>query len=280
MMPFIKFISDQIVGRLRWVMIGAMLFSMVNTLSGQPESFWHHPETAIRGDGLSIHDKTNHTFEFYLGQGWPAYLGASLLYLLAAFLAVSVLPRMAALITIFSLLFGHFFGASNWLAVRWHLGVQGPSIYGFVLSTVVAFSAFPASGDADPIVRRLRWVMVCTILLDFTLTLLGQPGSYWRHPETMHEANALSRLFLGYGWMVFILYALFYAWAAFQMASILPRMIALTCIFSFIFGTFSGASNWFFYQWRIGMQAPIIYGVALSVIIVLLAFPAFQERNG
>jgi hypothetical protein len=118
-MPFIKFTSDQIVGRLRWVMIGAMLFSMVNTLSGQPESFWHHPETAIRGDGLSIHDKTNHTFEFYLGQGWPAYLGASLLYLLAAFLAVSVLPRMAALITIFSLLFGHFFGASNWLAVRW-----------------------------------------------------------------------------------------------------------------------------------------------------------------
>lgn len=274
----LKLTSERIVKRLRWVMIGAMLFSMVNTLSGQPESFWHHPETAIRGDGLSIHDKTNHTFEFYLGNGWPAYVGASVVYLSAAFLAVSVLPGMVALITIFSLLFGHFFGACNWLAVRWHLGVQGPIVYGIVLSAAMVFSSFPADGPADPIVKRLRWVVVGTILLDLTLTLLGQPSSYWRHPETVHEANALSRLFLGYGWMAFLLYDLFYAWAAFQLASILPKMIALVCIFAFIFGHFTGASNWFFYEWRMGMQAPLIYGATLSVIIVWLAFPPFRER--
>jgi hypothetical protein len=64
-MPLIKFTDDQIVKRLRWAMIAVMLFSLFNTLAGQPRSFWHHPETAIRGDGLSIHNETNHTFEFF-----------------------------------------------------------------------------------------------------------------------------------------------------------------------------------------------------------------------
>ena len=101
-MPLFKFTSDQTVKRLRWVMIGAILFSMVNTLSGQPESFWHHPETAIRGDGLSIYNETNHTFDFFLGRGWMPYLLTSLIYLSAVFLIVSVLPRKLALIAIFS----------------------------------------------------------------------------------------------------------------------------------------------------------------------------------
>src|ERR1700677_1258800 len=107
---------DQIVQRLRWVMICAIVFSLINTLAGQPESFWHHPETAIRGDGLSIHNETNQTFEFFLGRGWQAYLIANLIYLSGAFLLVSALPRMPALIVIFSFIFGHYFGATNWLA--------------------------------------------------------------------------------------------------------------------------------------------------------------------
>lgn len=277
-MSFIKFTDDQIVKRFRWVMIGAMLFSVLNTLSGQPESFWHHPETAIRGDGLSIYNKTNHAFDFFLGHGWQAYLLACLLYLLAAFLVVSVVPRMAALITMFSLVLGHYFGASNWLAVRWHLGVQGPALYGIVLSVIVVLSGL-ASDSAAPGVKRLRWVMLGTILFDFALTLAGQPASYWQHPETMHEANSLSGLFLGYGWIAFVLYSLFYAWAAFLLASNLPKVIALLCALSFIFNCFIGASNWFFYQWRMGMEAPVIYGSILSAMIVLSAFPDRPVRT-
>ena len=102
-MPLIKFTDDPIVKRLRWLIIGAICFSMFNTLLGQPESFWQRPETAIRGDGLSIHNETNHTFELFLGRGWQAYLLACLVYCAAAFLAVSVLPRAAALIAIFLL---------------------------------------------------------------------------------------------------------------------------------------------------------------------------------
>jgi hypothetical protein len=205
-MPLIKFTDDQIVKRLRWVMMAVMLFSLFNTLSGQPQSFWHHPETAIRGDGLSIHSETNHTFEFFLGYGWQAYLPACAVYFATAFLIVSILPRTATLITIFSLILGHYFGASNWLAVRWHFGMAGAPIYGIVLGAVVAFAAFPEAEKIDPAIRRLRWVMVAMIFSDLTVTLVGQPGSYWHHPETMHEGNSVSRLFLGYGWWAFFLY--------------------------------------------------------------------------
>ena len=65
-MPHIKFTDHPIVKRLRWLMVGAICFSIFSTLLGQPESFWQRPETAIRGDGLSIHNETNHTFEFFL----------------------------------------------------------------------------------------------------------------------------------------------------------------------------------------------------------------------
>src|SRR5450432_147022 len=107
--PLFKFRDDQIVKRLRWVMIAVMLFSVILTLGGQPESFWRHPETAIRGDGLPIDDATNRTFEFFLGSGWAPFLLASLVYMAAAFLLLSLLPRRAALIAIFAIILGHYF---------------------------------------------------------------------------------------------------------------------------------------------------------------------------
>src|SRR5450432_728844 len=103
----IQFTDDLIVKRLRWVMLGVMLFSMVATLAGQPPEFWTHPERAIRFDGLSIYDHTNHKFEFLLGHGWKSYVVACAVYFAAAFALVSVLPKKAALIAIFSFLFGH-----------------------------------------------------------------------------------------------------------------------------------------------------------------------------
>ena len=204
-MPLFKFTSDQTVKRLRWVMTGAILFCMVNTLSGQPESYWHHPETAIRGDGLSIGNETNHSFDFFLGRGWLPYLLACLIYLSAAFSFVSLLPRKAALTAIFSFLFGHFFEANNWLVVRWHLGLNATPMYGFVLATIIVFAIFPTmSSTAGRIVKRLRWVMLVPMFLDMINTLVGQPSSYWLHGETAHEANEVSRFFLIRGWYFFL----------------------------------------------------------------------------
>jgi len=38
-MPILKFTTDQIVKRLRWVMVAAIIFSIINTLGGQRRAF-------------------------------------------------------------------------------------------------------------------------------------------------------------------------------------------------------------------------------------------------
>jgi hypothetical protein len=197
--------SDKTTKRLRRIMIAVLLFSAILTLSGQPESYWHHPQTAIRGDGLSIGNATNHGFEFFLGRGWQAFIMTSMLYLAGAFLLVSLLPRKAALIAIFSFIFGHYFGETNWLVVRWHLGIGGASIYALVLALMLVLSAFPKPGpNTNRVIRALRWVMVGAMSLDMINTLLGQPPGYWHHPETVHEANNFSRFLLSRGWYAYL----------------------------------------------------------------------------
>ena len=272
-----QFTDDLIVKRLRWVMLGVMLFSMIATLSGQPQDFWTHPESAVRFDGLSIYDKTNHKFEFFLGHSCEAYVFACFVYFAATFVLVSVLPKKSALIAIFSFIFAHFYGGSNWLAVRWHYGVRGPSVYQFVLAIFVTLAAFPGPEKARFALKRLPWVAVGALLLDFTNTLIGQPHSYWQHPGAVHEANALSRMFLLHGWFAFFLYAVVYCCVILWLASVLPVTAALICVFAFIFGGYGGATNWFFYEWRMGMEAPVLLGVALSVAVVLLAFPETRK---
>ena len=279
-MSLFKFTTDRVVKRLRWVMLGTILFSMLNTLLGQPESFWHHPETAIRGDGLSIYDRINFTFDFFLGNGWQAYLITSLIYLSCAFLLVSILSRKAALIAIFSFVFGHYFGATNWLAVRWHLGISAPTIYGLVLAPIIVFSAFPIlRSNTDQVIKKIRWVMLAPMFLDMINTLIGQPTSYWLHPETVHEANAISRFFLIQGWYAYVSWSMFYFSGVFWLVLILPRRLALTCIFYFTLSHFVGASNWFFYEWRMGMETPVILGIILSILIAVVAFPMPNEGS-
>lgn len=276
-MPLFKFTTDPIVKRLRWVMAGAIIFSVINTLLGQPGSFWHHPETAIRGDGLSIYNSTNYTFDFFLGHGWLPYLFTCLLYISIVFLLVSILPRRAALITIFSVILGHFFGASNWLAVRWHLGTNSAGIYGLVLAPIIVLSLFRQIGsNIDNIIKRLRWVMAGPMILDLMNTLIGQPSSYWLNPETVHEGNPISRYLLIHGWYTYLFVHMIFIMGLFWLVRIFPKWIGLICIFFFMLGGYIGASNWFFYEWRLGMQTPVIFGAILSILITLLAF---QEKT-
>jgi hypothetical protein len=264
--------DDPLVKRLRLVTVGAMLFSMFNTLAGQPAKFWLNSEKAIRGDGLGLHNPLNHTFEFFLSRGWQPYMLSCLVYLALAFVAVSVLPRKAALVTCLSFIFGHFYGACQWLAVRWHMGFNGVALYGLLLSAAIAWAVSPIPGPAGKqMIRRLRWVMFAVMLVDPLVTLIGQPASYWAHPETVFEGNPLWHSFMIRGWYDYILADLAYCLGAFWMASTLPRFYAVTALFAFTFGHFLGGSNWFFYVWRMGMEAPVIYGIMISSVMVFVA---------
>ncbi len=258
--------------RLRWTMVVAIVFGAANALIGQPGSFWSDPGTAIRGDGLSIHSPTNHAFEFFLGYGWQAYVVTVVIYTFATFALVSILPRGASLIAVFAFTFAHYYNGANWLAVRWHLGVQGPTPYAAALSAMIGLSA-PLSVDASKrAVTRLRWIMFAPVLVDFAVTLIGQPASYWHNPQTAHESNELARVFLTHGWAAYLLYGSIYSSAVFFFVSELPQKLGLICAFTVILGGFTGFSNWFFYQWRLGAAVPALCGIALSALIVVFAF--------
>jgi hypothetical protein len=133
-MIFFKPTSDQTVKRLRWVMVGAMLFDKLNTLLGQPSGYWQNP---------TLTDEGNAFFRFFLSHGLSVYLLFSLIYISAIFWLVSVVPRKPSLMIVFSFILCHFLGASTWLAYHWHLGIAGPIIYGIILSVFIVISAFP-----------------------------------------------------------------------------------------------------------------------------------------
>jgi hypothetical protein len=131
----------------------------------------------------------------------------------------------------------------------------------------------------DKIVRRLRWVVVCVTLSDKFVTLLGQPHTYWLHPERVNEGNHLVRYFLSRGLPAYLLYSLAEFSITFLLISILPRRLALVLSFTAIFGHFFGAGTWLVYVWHFGVTAPMIYSVVLSAALVSLAFPTPEKPN-
>ncbi|HTB84062.1 MAG TPA: hypothetical protein VK742_10445 [Candidatus Sulfotelmatobacter sp.] len=129
-----KFTIDTIVRRLRWIMVGAIIFDKLNTLLGQPGAYWNHPEAANEGNAF---------FRLFLSRGLPAYLLFSLVYIAVIFVLVSIIPRRLALVSIFAFILGHYFGASTWLSYRWHFGITAPIIYGIILGVLIVLLAFP-----------------------------------------------------------------------------------------------------------------------------------------
>ena len=85
---------------------------------------------------------------------------------------------------------------------------------------------------SDKIIRRLRWLMVCVMLFDSSITLLGQPSSYWYHPQTVRENNGLFRYFFSQGVSVYVVTTVVYILVVVLLVSVLPRRLALVCVFS------------------------------------------------
>lgn len=146
-MPCWKFTDDTTVKRLRWVMIGTILFDKLNTILGQPSSYWQHPETV---------DEMNRSWHYSLNRGLPFYIFDSFAIVLLLFLIVSTIPRKLSLIVIFTVVLNHFFGTSFWLCYHWHFGVGGPLIYGIILSVILVVLIFPTPSKASPEKRLSR----------------------------------------------------------------------------------------------------------------------------
>ena len=261
-------------------MIAAIAFSLLLTLCGQPANFWLDPTNAMRGDGQSIYAATNHTFDFFLGHGAVPFIVTDLVYMVVAFFVVSRLPRTAALIAIFSIIFAHGYGATNWLIVRFHCGI-GSSLasYGASMGTLLSFAILPTWERPRTIISAWRWIMVAALFVDIANTLVGQPASYWHDTSAQHEANALAHLLLGRGWIYYLGVEMMIALGQFVLVTVLPLPIAFVCAFALTFGSFVGASNWFFYEWRWGWIAPVAYGVILSTAMVWVPVREAHEKE-
>ncbi|HXT10649.1 MAG TPA: hypothetical protein VN873_03735 [Candidatus Angelobacter sp.] len=259
--------------RLRWVMLVAMFIDLVLTLISQPATYWRHPETADFG---------YHTFHFFLNQGWLFYLIVNLFYFAGAFLLISLLPKKMALVGTFTIILGHYLGASAWLDYIWHLNMAGP----FLCSVLLGFAIFSALKN-DPnsilmtgqIVKRLRWVMIAAMLIDMLNTIFGQPASYWHQSGNVNESFALSHFFLMRGMPIFLFYDVISFAALFFLVSILPKKAGLLTVWSLILAYYFGASTWLFSQWHFGPLGPLIYGSLLSTVFVLLTFTSAKSSE-
>ena len=268
----LRFSADPIVRRLRWVMLAVMLLNTLITLFAQPAAYWQNPQAAVRFDAQPVQTPINPFFDFFLSRGCLAYLAATLGSIAAVFLLVSLLPRRPALISIFTVLFCHSFVFSNWVAFLWHPGMLGFIAICFAFSAAIVFAAFPTQ-IATPASDRLRYVMVALIVLDAAITLLGQPASYWSHPQTANEANPFIHFFLAQSWQSFLVVELIYVAVAFLLVSTLAQTSALFALFAYILGHYMAFSTWPFYRYRLGIQVPIAVAILLSAGIVLSAFP-------
>jgi len=267
----VRTVEARLVSRLLGTTVVLMAAGAVLTLTAQPSSFWSLPQTAIRFDGLVIHSSTNPMFDFFLGRGWPAYLVGVALYGAAVWLMVAVLPKRLAMVTEFTVILGLCYCGSNWIVVRWHTGTGGTTLYVAAVAIVVAAAVFSSVDDIERNgLRRLCWVMALTIVIDGIFTLIGQPASYWQNPATVHEANPVSKFFLEKGWWAYAAYILAQIAGAWLFVVRIPPVTGWALAFGMALGGFIGGSNWLFYEWRLGLQAPVVYGMLLSILIVWL----------
>ena len=115
--------------------------------------------------------------------------------------------------------------------------------------------------------------MLGVILLNLLLSVLGQPASYWHHPETADESNHLFHFFMVLGPAAWFAFEAIYLAVAFVVASLACGRGALIGIFSYIFGHYFGASTGLVFFCRLGSAGFIIYGIVLACMIVAVMFP-------
>ncbi|HEY3755003.1 MAG TPA: hypothetical protein VGL42_02525 [Opitutaceae bacterium] len=264
-----RFRDDPVVGVLRWIMVAVMLAGSVLALTGQPAAFWQHHDLAVRHDGLSVHQTINHTFDFFLARGPAPFIACVAAYIVTAFILVSVLPRNLALVFMFAALLSHAFTGTNWLSLRWHFGGMASAVYAVGVGLPLAF-ILTRTPDPATVARRMALVTAAALLIDMALTLLGQPASFWSHPETTPEGNAVSRFFLLHGWESFALYAVAYAYVLYRAVGLLPRLAGLIVACAYLLVSFYGAGSRLFFVWHLGMPAVIAYGALLGFAIVTL----------
>ena len=131
----------------------------------------------------------------------------------------------------------------------------------------------------DLLVKRWRWVMAATMLVDLAITLHGQPPSYWRDPSTAFEPNHIVHAVMTRGWGVLAAVAIAYIAALVSVVSFISRNAGFITVLIFVFVHFYAASTWLDMRWNLGMNGPILYGIILSFAMTFATKRSFQGKE-
>ena len=126
-------------------------------------------------------------------------------------------------------------------------------------------------------IKRIRWVMVFTLLSDTAITLLGQPASYWRDPATVVEGNHLMRSVFSQGIIPTLFFLVLSLYGLSYLVSILPKKLALTIILFFTLSGYFGISSWLYTRFHMGSSGEIICAFVIAVILVLAGLDVRHE---
>ena len=90
----------------------------------------------------------------------------------------------------------------------------------------------------DTVIKRLRWIMLVVMLVDVTITLVGQPAAYWKTPTAAVEGNPFVRVLMHQGVVPLLLVSILYAAAVIVLVSTLPSRIGLVILLFFTLSHF------------------------------------------
>lgn len=121
--------------------------------------------------------------------------------------------------------------------------------------------------------------MLAVIFFDMSITLIGQPTSYWSNPSTVREENELYHLIMSKGVGTLMLTDLVYLTGSFLLVTFLPVRLAAALLFALIFGHFFGGSTWLCFHFKLGVTGIVIYGILLSAVIVEVILRSGQKRD-
>jgi hypothetical protein len=125
--------------------------------------------------------------------------------------------------------------------------------------------------------NKLLWLLAAVIVFDFGITLLGQPPSFWQHPDTANEGNPVFRWFMVRGVAVYLAFIFGYVSGVVALVSRLPRQAAIIIGLVFLLSHYFAGSTWLDFHFRLNMMGPAIYALALAIALILI-FNSFDWR--
>jgi hypothetical protein len=104
------------------------------------------------------------------------------------------------------------------------------------------------------------------MLVDFALTLIGQPPSYWHDPSNVNEGADLVRFFLERGPSSYLFAGTLGIVGSLCLASLLPPKLSLPWLLYLLLNFSWGGTTWMTYEFQYSLRVVDGYVIAIAVL--------------